>query len=120
MVFFASAALAADPTGIWKWSVTTPNGAIETTLKLTFKDGQLTGTYSNSFGDTAIVGGTFKGDAVAFNVEREFSGNKFVLKYEGKLAGDGIKGTIEAPALNGGEARKLDWNAKRTDAPAKS
>jgi len=110
----AVAAFAGDPSGTWKWTVTTPNGEIETTLKLAVgKDGQLTGSYSNSFGETAISAATFKDDAIAFNVEREFDGNKFVLKYAGKLEGDAIKGVIEAPAFGGGEPRKLDWNAKR-------
>jgi len=115
---FAAVAFAGDPTGTWKWTMTTPNGDIESTAKLELKDGQLTGTYSNSYGDSAISAGTFKDDAIAFNVERDFGGNKFVLKYEGKLDGDTIKGTINAPGMDGGEARKLDWNAKRADAAA--
>ena len=37
----AVAALAADPTGIWKWTTHSPNGDIETSLKLTVKDGRI-------------------------------------------------------------------------------
>ena len=117
--FLAVAAFAGDPSGTWKWTITTPNGEIDTTLTLTLKEGKLAGTYSNSFGDTAISAATFKDDAIAFSVEREFGGNKFVLKYAGKLDGDAIKGGIEAPGLDGGESRKLDWNAKRAPAEAK-
>ena len=109
----AAAAFAADPTGTWKWNVTTPNGEIETTLKLTSKDGKFAGTYSNSFGETAVSNVSLKEDVIAFDVERDFGGNKFVLKYRGKLDGDAIKGTIDAPGFDGGEARKLEWNAKR-------
>lgn len=115
---FAATAFAADPAGTWKWTVSTPNGDLETTLTLALQDGALTGTYSNSFGDTAISKASLKDDAIAFEVQREFDGNKFVLKFQGKLEGDTIKGTIEVPGMDGGEPRKLDWNAQRAGAPA--
>jgi len=113
--FLALAAWAGDPTGTWKWSVTGPDGgSFETTLKLELKDGKLTGLYSNQFGDAAIRNASFKDEVVAFEVEREFDGNKFVVKGEGKLAGDSIKGTLLIPAMDGGEPRKIDWDAKRS------
>ena len=111
----AAVALAADPSGTWKWTVQSPNGEIETTLKLELKDGKLAGAYSNQFGDTAISNASLKDDVIAFDVARDFGGNTFVLKYRGKLEGDAIKGTIETPGFGGSEAQKLDWNAKRTD-----
>jgi hypothetical protein len=114
----AATAFAGDPTGTWKWTVVTPNGDLETTLTLVLKDGALTGTYSNSFGDAAIAHATLKDDAIAFEVQREFNGDKFVLKYQGRIDGDTIKGTIEVPGMDGGEPRKIDWNAKRVGAPA--
>ncbi|HVW22620.1 MAG TPA: hypothetical protein VHC86_15500 [Opitutaceae bacterium] len=113
---FAVAALAADPSGTWKWSVSTPNGEIDTTLKLQLKDGKLTGSYSNSFGDSAISNGLVKDDAISFDVSREFNGGKFVLKYAGKISGDTIKGSISLPAQDGGEGQTLPWNAKRAPA----
>jgi len=113
----AATAFAADPSGAWKWTVSTPNGDLETTLTLVLKDGVLTGTYSNSFGEAAISNATMKDDAIAFEVQREFDGNKFTLKYQGTISGDTIKGTIEVPGMDGGETRKIDWNAKRAAAP---
>jgi hypothetical protein len=110
----AAVALAADPTGTWKWTTRSPNGEIETTLKLESKDGKLAGAYSNQFGDTAISNASLQDDVIAFDVVRDLGGNKYVVKYRGKLDGDTIKGTIEAPGHNGGEAVKLDWNARRT------
>lgn len=110
----ATTALAADPTGTWKWSVQTPNGNIETTLKLESKDGKLAGAYSNQFGDASIGNASFKDDILAFEVVRDFGGNSFVIKYRGKVEGDTIKGTLEAPGPDGGEPMKLDWNATRT------
>lgn len=111
----ATVALAADPTGTWKWTTRSPNGDIETTLKLESTDGKLAGAYSNQFGDTAISNLSFQDDVIAFDVVRDLGGNKYVVKYHGKLEGDTIKGTIEAPGHDGGEALKLDWNAKRTE-----
>ncbi len=108
-----SLALAADPTGTWKWATHSPNGDIETTLKLAAKDGKLSGAYSNQFGDTAISNASLKGDEIAFEVVRDLGGSKYVVKYHGKLEGDTIKGTIEAPGHDGGAPLKLDWNARR-------
>lgn len=107
------AALAADPSGTWKWTSHSPNGDIDTTLKLEVKDGKVTGAYSNQFGDAAISNASVTGDAIAFEVVRDLGGQKFVVKYHGKLDGDSIKGTIEAAGPDGGEAMKLDWDAKR-------
>lgn len=107
------AAFAADPTGIWKWATKSPNGDIETTLKLEVKDGKVTGAYSNQFGDTTISNASLKDDTITFDIVRDLGGTKYVVKYQGKVDGDTLKGTLEAPGRNGGEAMKLDWNAKR-------
>jgi len=112
----AAVAFAADPAGAWKWTVQAPNSAIETTLKLESKDGKLSGSYSNEYGEAAISDASFRNDELAFSVVRDFGGNTFVLNYRGKLEGDAIKGTIETPGFGGGETQKLDWNAKRVDA----
>jgi hypothetical protein len=110
----AFAADAFDPTGTWKWSTSSPNGEIPTTLKLELKNGEIAGVYSNQFGDTAISNASLRGDVIRFDVVRNLDGKKYVVKYHGKIEGDTIKGTIEAPGLDGGEALRLDWNAKRT------
>jgi hypothetical protein len=108
-----AAAFAADPSGTWKWTTHSPNGDISTTLKLDVKDGKVTGTYSNQFGDATISNASVSGDDIAFDVVRDMGGQQFVVKYHGKMAGDTIKGTIEAAGRDGGEAMKLDWNATR-------
>jgi hypothetical protein len=112
----AASALAADPAGTWKWTTHSPAGDIETTLKLESKDGKLAGAYSNQFGDAAISNVSFRDDVLAFEVVRDLNGGKFVVKYHGKLEGDTIKGTLEAPGPDGDQPMKLDWNAKRTPA----
>jgi hypothetical protein len=51
---------------------------------------------------------------LAFAVDRDIGGNKFTLKFRGKVDGDAIKGEIDMPSFGGdGGTRKVDWNAKR-------
>jgi len=109
----AFAAGTTDPAGTWKWSTSSPNGEIPTTLKLELKNGKIAGAYSNQYGETAISNASIQGDVIQFDVVRDLGGKKYVVKYHGKIAGDTIKGTIEAPGHDGGAAMKLDWNAKR-------
>lgn len=104
----------ADPTGTWQWSAKSPDGEIPTTLKLELKNGKIEGVYSNQFGGTAISNASLQDNVIKFDVVRDLGGKQYVVKYHGKIEGDTIKGTIEAPGHDGGEGVKLDWNAKRT------
>jgi len=56
----AAPAAAADPTGNWKWSITPPNSgqSFESTAKLDFKEGKLTGTVTGRMGETPISDAT--------------------------------------------------------------
>src|SRR5262249_11788011 len=110
----AFAADPADPTGTWKWSTASPTGDIPTTLTLEWKNGKIAGSYSNQYGDTAISNASVQEGVILFEVIRNLSGRKYVVKYQGRIEGDTIKGTIESPGHDGGKALKLDWNAKRT------
>jgi hypothetical protein len=109
----------ADPTGTWKWTTPSQNNGQPraSTLKLKLEGDKLTGTYTSSGRqggqptDTAIEDGKLKGDEISFRVTREFNGNKFVSKYNGKISGDSIKGKIESD--RGGETQTRDWDAKR-------
>ena len=123
--FITASAFAADasPAGTWKWTAPGRGGnpGFERTLVLDLKDGKLTGTLKGTTGgqfeipDAAISNASFKDGAMAFQVELDFNGNKFVTKYEGKLAGDEIKGTIERPGRGEGAAPiKSEWLAKRS------
>ena len=103
-----------DPTGTWGWSTKSPSGEIPTTLKLERQDGKIAGVYSNQFGDTTISNASLQDDVISFEVVRDLGGQKYVVKYHGKVEGDTISGTIEAPGHDGGQAMKLDWHAKRT------
>jgi hypothetical protein len=118
--FLTVAAFAGDPTGTWSWTAPGRNGNPGRPAKATLalKDGALTGSVSGRQGDTPIADATFKDDAIAFSVTREFNGNSITTKYTGKLDGDKITGSMELPGMNGGESRKVDWTATRGDAAA--
>ena len=117
------AAFAADasPAGTWKWTVQGRQGGqgFEQTLKLDYQDGKVSGTLLGMQGgqfsvpDTAISDASYKDGALKFKVTREFNGNTFVTKYEGKVEGDAITGSYERPGRNGGDPVKNEWNAKR-------
>ena len=108
----------ADPTGTWKWSITNQNGQTrESTLTLKLEGDKLTGTLTGRNNDTPITNASLKGDEISFEVTREFNGNSFTSKYNGKISGDTIKGKIETN--RDGQANTRDWDAKREPAKPK-
>src|SRR5437867_4785860 len=82
-----------NPTGTWKWSFTTQNGqTIESSVKLKLDGDKLTGVFVGRDGqETAIEGAKFKGGELSFQVTRERDGQKFTMKFQGKVAGDSLK-----------------------------
>lgn len=115
LLAFCVAALAAGIDGKWTGQVQGPQGAMDMTFVFKSEGEKLTGTLTNSFGEVEISDGSIKGDAVAFKVTREFNGNKFTLKYAGKLAGDEIKltRTFEGEAPGGQTPPPIDFIVKR-------
>lgn len=120
--FTAVAAFAADasPAGTWKYTQAGRGGnpGVERTLILEMKDAKLTGTLKGaSMGqfeipDAAIADGAFKEGVVSFTVTTTFNDTKRVTKYEGKLEGDKITGSSEAPGRDGA-VQKREWAATR-------
>ena len=115
LLAFCAAALAAGIDGKWTGQVQGPQGAMDITIVLKADGEKLTGTYTSQLGEAAIKDGSIKGDAVAFKVEREFNGNKFTLKYTGKLAGDEIKltRTFDGEGPGGQTPPPVDFTVKR-------
>ena len=54
--------------------------------------------------DVPIKEGTYKNGEVSFQVAREWDGDKFITRYQGKLNGDTIKGVTEFE--RGGDTRR--------------
>ena len=105
----------ADPNGTWKWSVTFNNQTREQTLKLKLEGDQLTGSMlGRDNQERPIEDAKYKDGEVSFTVTRERNGQKFTIKYNGKVSGDTIKGTTEFE--RNGEKQSRDWEAKREKA----
>jgi hypothetical protein len=106
------AAHAADISGTWKWTSATKSGPAEITAVLVLKDGALTGTVAGRQGPAEISDASIKDGVVAFSVVRG-TDQKVVIKYQGKLDGDTLTGTIERPGPNGTPSTKTGWKAAR-------
>ncbi len=111
LVYPAPAADKPNPTGTWKWEVKMGDQTREFTLKLKLEKGTLTGAMVRTDQETPIQDGKFKDGKVSFTVTRERDGQKFTIKYSGKVEGDTIKGKSEFERE--GEKRTRDWEAKR-------
>lgn len=118
LICFSAAAFAAEEVkrerpnaaGTWKWSVTTPDGqTFESSATLKQDAEKLTGTYKGRLGDASIEDGKISGNNLSFKVTRKLDDQTITLKYEGKLDGDRIKGSITV----GDGDRTVEWNAKR-------
>lgn len=108
-----------DPTGTWTWSTPGRSGGEPrvSTLKLKAEGEKLTGSMSTpgrggQAREFEIKEGKVKGDEISFVVTREFGGNSFTAKYNGKVTADTIKGKIEVPGRDG-QPRIREWEAKR-------
>jgi hypothetical protein len=99
-------------TGTWKWTVKFNDKEFEQTMKLEQKGDKVTGTVSAGKGESKIEDGTIKNGELKFTVTRTRKDQKFVSKYQGKVSGDTIKGTITSD-FNGKEFKR-DWEAKRS------
>jgi hypothetical protein len=103
----------ADASGTWKWTFTTPNGQeIKSSMKLKHEGDKLSGVLIGRDGKEAkIEDAKVEGNNVSFQVTRERMGQKFTIKYSGKLSGDTITGKMEFNIM--GEDRSIEWEAKR-------
>ena len=102
----------ANPTGTWKWTVNFGGQEREVTLKLKLDGGKLTGTITGRDDkETPIEDGKYKDGELSFKVTRERDGQKFTIKYSGKVSDDTLKGKAEFEV--NGETRSRDFEAKR-------
>lgn len=118
LLLLATTAQAADAAGDWTWTSPGRNGGPERTSTLTLKveAGKLSGKITSPGRDgkaveTPISDAKLDGDTVAFSVVREFNGNSFTAKYNGKVSADKITGKIET--TRDGQNQSRDWEAKR-------
>jgi len=99
--------------GVWKWSFTMPDGTkAEPKVKLKLEGDTFTGNSIPRPGmSIPITDPKLDGDKITWSVVREAGGRKTTTRYEGKLDGETIKGSIHSDWA--GEPRRYDWLAKR-------
>ena len=81
-----------NPTGTWKYTAEVNGQSIDVTIKLKLEGNKLTGTVSALDTESKIEDSKYKDGEVSFKVNREMNGNKFTIKYKGKIKGDTFKG----------------------------
>ena len=87
------AAMAADVSGAWACTVDSPQGQLDVTLTLKQDGDKVTGTLSSQMGDAPVTG-TVKGSDIEFTMSMDAGGGNMVLKYNAKVDGDKISGSI--------------------------
>jgi hypothetical protein len=100
-----------DPTGTWKWQRTFNDNDVEFTLKLNWDGKELTGKYSAFNNTSDIERAKFEKDQISFVAQREFNGNEFEVKFDGKVQPDELNGTIDVDFGDG--PQEFEWTAKR-------
>ena len=91
--FGAMTALAADVSGKWTGTVTTPRGDQQLTFTFKVDGAALTGTITTPRGDTDITDGKWTEITSRSRRSSAFNGNDITINYSGKVDGDSIKFT---------------------------
>jgi uncharacterized lipoprotein YehR (DUF1307 family) len=115
VVAFGSLAVADDkssPTGTWKYTTNANGTQLEVTMKLKAEGDKVTGTVSVNDMAIKIEDGKIKDGEVSFKIMREVGGQKFEIKYKGKVTGDTFKGKRELERE--GQPNVREFEAKRT------
>jgi hypothetical protein len=102
----------ASATGLWKWTITTPDGqTFEPKLRLKQAGQKLTGASIWGDNETPITEGTIEDGAVLVKVLSDRDGRQVTTVFRGKLSGDTLKGTWESDWS--GQKQTRDWKATR-------
>jgi hypothetical protein len=101
-----------NPSGTWKYTTEVNGQSLEVTIKLKLEGDKLTGTVSALDMESKIEDGKYRDGEVSFKVNREVGGNKFTLKYKGKIQGDTFKGQRELE--RDGQTNTRAFEAKRS------
>ena len=107
-----------DVSGTWKWEAGGRQGNTRAmTAKLKQEGTKVTGTVAGPQGrELEIQEGKVAADGtVSFATKAERNGRTIETKYQGKVAGNELKGTTEFTTRDG-QARSREWTAKREGA----
>ncbi len=100
-----------SPTGTWKYTAMVNGASLEVTMKLKAEGDKVTGTLSAMDMELKVEDGKIKDGVISFKVIRDVGGNKFPIKFKGKVSGDSFKGKREIE--RDGTTNSVDFEAKR-------
>ena len=101
MIAFAQTG-AVNLTGTWIFTVETTAGAGVPTITLRQDGEKLAGHYSGQLGE-ADLGGSVKGQEIAFTFTVDVQGMKLLNTYTGRIeSNDALKGSVDIAGLAGG------------------
>lgn len=104
----AAPAGAVNLTGVWNFTVKSPNGSNDSVFTLKQEGEKLSGTYKGMLGEAPVTG-TVKGSDAAFSMKVNVQGQELEITFKGMVEGkDSMKGTAQFGDLGEGT-----WTAAR-------
>ena len=108
---FSRADEKSSPTGTWKYTADVNGTSLDVTMKLKVEGDKVTGSVTAQDSEIKFDDGTIKDGEISFKITREVGGNKFEIKYKGKVTGDTFKGKREME--RDGMPTSREFEAKR-------
>jgi hypothetical protein len=100
-----------DPTGTWVWSRELEGQVNRSVVKLSDKNGKLTGTYRRGGQTVPISNGKLEKGEISFEADGKWNDQKIHAKFHGKLSKNEINGNIDIVIDD--DSLPLPWSAKR-------
>jgi len=101
----------ANAEGVWRWTLSTPSGDRDCTLRFVQKFQEIRGTVQMGGQEASITGAHLVGNELSFTVGEDGNKEKVVMLFNGRIHEDGITGRVE---IRGGpSAGHYAWTAKR-------
>lgn len=97
--------------GVWRWTLSTPSGDRDYTLRLAQKFQEISGTALVKGEEVPIAAARLVGDQLRFTLIEDTDKEKVVMQFDGRINGNDIAGSVE---VQGGPfAGNYTWAAKR-------
>jgi SAM-dependent methyltransferase len=101
----------ANADGVWRWTLSTPSGDRDYTLRLVQKFQEIRGTVDGRGEEVPIAAAHLAGDQLSFTLREDTDKEKVVMSFNGRVHGDHIAGRVEV--RGGPSAGHYAWTAKR-------
>ena len=110
----SGAALSTDLSGTWKLSIPSSGAVSEetATLELKHRGRKLSGVFRSENGDGKITNGSATTDSIRFTVAIGAGADTLELRFQGRLEGDRLTGTLKPPF-----GAETEWHATRESDP---